>query len=187
MGQKFAAYNARGEITGFYDSEDSPLPNGIPAIEITDAQWQTCINAQGSPYTVVNGALVAPVPPTAAQLLAAEQASQIAMLTAAYNEAIQQAVTFTTSGGVTKTFQADVNSQDVLLKATTGYNLSGSTPTGFYWVSSDNTQVPFTLADLKGLYGSLLAQGNAAFQKLQTLKAQVNNSERVADVQGINW
>lgn len=71
MGQKFAAYNAQGAIIGFYDSFDSPLPSGVEAIEITDAEWQTCLTSQ-LPYTVENGALTAP---TAAQL-AAQQAPQ---------------------------------------------------------------------------------------------------------------
>ncbi|MFM0059206.1 hypothetical protein PQR64_26600 [Paraburkholderia phytofirmans] len=69
MGQKFAAYNAQGAITGFYDSEDSPVPAGVAdVIEITDEQWQTCVSNQG--WTVITGALVAPVPPSAADLAA---------------------------------------------------------------------------------------------------------------------
>ncbi|MFL9907360.1 hypothetical protein [Paraburkholderia sp. RL17-337-BIB-A] len=82
MGQKFAAYNAQGAIMAFYDSVDSPVPEGVTAIEITDAQWQTCIATSG--YTVVNGALVAPTPPappTAAQIAAQAliQSAQTAM------------------------------------------------------------------------------------------------------------
>jgi len=72
MGQKYAAYSAQGAITAYYDSVDSPLPTGLTAIEITDAQWQTCISQQG--WTVANGALVAPVPATTAQI-AAQQAA----------------------------------------------------------------------------------------------------------------
>jgi len=65
MGQKFAAYDAQGNITSFYDSEDSPVPAGVNAIGITDSQWQACLSTPG--YKVVSGALVAP---TAAQLAA---------------------------------------------------------------------------------------------------------------------
>jgi hypothetical protein len=49
------------------------------------------------------------------------------------------------------------------------------------------TQVPFTLADLKGLYNATLAQGSTAFQQPQTLKAQVRNEKTVAATQVINW
>jgi hypothetical protein len=72
MGQKFAAYDSTGSIIGFYDSIDSPAPQGAQVIDITDAQWKTCISNQG--WTVINGALVAPVQPTAAQI-AAQQAA----------------------------------------------------------------------------------------------------------------
>lgn len=136
-------------------------------IDSADARYQAFIN----PASTLSGA----------------QSAQIATLTAAYSAAIQQSVSFTTAGGVAKTFQADLASQDVLLKATTGYNLSGATPTGFYWVSGDNTQVPFTLADLKGLYRVMLAQGNTAFQKLQTLKSQVNAATTVAAATAVSW
>ncbi|WP_454844933.1 hypothetical protein [Ralstonia thomasii] len=67
MAQKFAAYDAQGVITAFYDSVDSPVPAGITnTLAITDAQWQACISTFG--YKVVSGALVAPPAPTAAQL-----------------------------------------------------------------------------------------------------------------------
>lgn len=73
MGQKFAQYDAQGVITGFYDSVESPIPEGIvDVIEITDEEWQTCASSQG--WTVANGALVAPVQLTASQI-AAQQAA----------------------------------------------------------------------------------------------------------------
>lgn len=74
MGQKYAAYNAQGAITAFYDSVDSPALSGEIVIEITDAQWQQCLSTPG--YTVANGALVAAAVPTAAQI-AAQQATQL--------------------------------------------------------------------------------------------------------------
>lgn len=69
MGQKQAAYDTTGKIVGFYDSEDSPAPKSASLLEITDAQWQECLATPG--YTIEAGALVAPPPPTAAQLLGA--------------------------------------------------------------------------------------------------------------------
>lgn len=72
MGQKYAAYDSTGAIVAFYDSVDSPAPQGVKAVQITDAQWQTCLSNPG--YTVMSGALVAPVAPTAAQV-AAQQAA----------------------------------------------------------------------------------------------------------------
>ncbi|MBB3213413.1 hypothetical protein FHW67_002705 [Herbaspirillum sp. Sphag1AN] len=119
--------------------------------------------------------------------LAAAQSSQIGIIVAAYQSAISTPVSFTTAGGVTKTFQADSNSQDLLVTAVAGYNAQKAVPTGFYWKSADNTQVPFTLADLNGLSAAMLAQGWTAFQHLTTLKAQVAAATTVAAVQAIVW
>lgn len=83
MGQKFAAYDGRGNITAFYDSVDSPVPPGVNAIEISDAEWQACITVPG--YTVSNGQLTAP---TAAQV-AAQQAAAAWML---YQQQAQEAL-----------------------------------------------------------------------------------------------
>lgn len=184
MGQKFAAYNAQGAIIGFYDSFDSPLPSGVEAVEITDDEWQTCIASQ-PPYMVASGALVAP---GAAQLLASAQIAQCALINAAYEAAIQTAVSFKSADGVTETFQADPASRMLVMQAVQGYTLAGATPAGFYWVAADNTHVPFTLADLQGLYLTILAQGWAAFQTRQTLKAGINAATAtIASVQATNW
>ena len=86
-----------------------------------------------------------------------------------------------------KTFQADTDSQIVLIKAQQGYAIVGAVPDGFYWVASDNTQVPFTLEDLKGLYAAMLAQGWTAFQRLQTQKAAVRAAKTLAAVNAVVW
>jgi hypothetical protein len=65
--------------------------------------------------------------------------------------------------------------------------MAGATPDGFYWVAADNTQVPFALDDLRGLYAAMLVQGNAAFNKLQSLKAAVRSATKAADVQSVSW
>lgn len=130
---------------------------------------------------------VAPPAPTAAQLLAAAQAAQIYAVISAYQAAIYQSVSYASAGGVTKTFQADSSSQNYLFLATQGYFLAGAAPAGFYWVSEDNTQVPFALSDLKGLYAAMLAQGWAAFQKLQTLKSAINSATTVSEVKSVTW
>jgi hypothetical protein len=119
--------------------------------------------------------------------LAQAQSVRVNAITQAYENAVVQAVSFTTEAGVVKTFQADPASQNVLVQSMQGYNLAGAVPAGFYWISADNTQVTFTLADLKGLYAAMLAQGWAAFQKKQTLKSQVKAAASVAAVQAVMW
>lgn len=126
-------------------------------------------------------------PAAVAPTLTDAQATQIAMLYAAYRASVQAPVVYQTVAGVSQTFQADDQSQNMLLLATTGYSMAGATPSGFYWVAADNTQVPFGLDDLKGLYGVMLAQGNNAFQKLQTLKAAVRAAMTVEQVSSVTW
>jgi hypothetical protein len=68
-----------------------------------------------------------------------------------------------------------------------GLSKAGATPTGFYWVSADNTQVPFSYADIQGLAAAMLSQGWSAFAHLQAQKAIVNASSTVSAVQGVVW
>jgi len=185
MGKKYAAYSKSGQITGFYDSVDSPAPGGVQAIAITDQEWQVCLLQPG--WTVANGALVAPNAPTATQLLAQAQAAQIATLYAAYQQAIQFPASYTSKGGVTKTYQADPGSVANLQSMLLAFGATQTAPSGFYWVAADNTQVPFTYADMQGLAQAFGAQGAAAFQHLQTQKAAVKAATTVSEVQAITW
>lgn len=99
MGQKYASYSTDpGPITGFYDSVDSPVPVGVTTIEITDEEWQTCLSNPG--YTIKSGALVAPTPPTSAQLLAQAQTTQIAVISAACQAAIYSGFTSSALGSI---------------------------------------------------------------------------------------
>ena len=45
----------------------------------------------------------------------------------------------------------------------------------------------FVLADLKGLAQEMMTQGWIAFQKLQSLKSQVNEATTVSAVQAVVW
>lgn len=187
MGQKYAAYDSAGAIVAFYDSVDSPAPQGVTAIQITDAQWQAAISSTSGAYTVVNGTLTPPPAKTAAQLLAVAQASQKAVIDAAYADAVTASVTFKTSAGVDGIFQADSDSQEILAKAVQGYQIAGSVPSGFFWKAADNALVTFTLADLENLYVTMLSQGWAAFQKRTTLKAEISAATTVAAVESVVW
>jgi hypothetical protein len=115
------------------------------------------------------------------------KADQKALIDEAYQAAVQQDVSFTTAASATQTFQADKASQDILLETKSVYSDLGSVPDGFYWKAKDNTRVPFTLVDLKGLAATMLAQGWTAFQKRDTLKAQIDAATTVDAVQAINW
>ncbi|WP_434663435.1 DUF4376 domain-containing protein [Paraburkholderia sp. A3BS-1L] len=122
-----------------------------------------------------------------ASTLAGAQSAKIAALTAAYQAAIQQPVSYTSKGGATKTYQADAGSIANLTQMLLAFQSSQTVPVGFYWVSLDNTQVPFSYADMQALANALGTQGAAAFQQLQTLRGKVNAAATVAAVQTIDW
>jgi hypothetical protein len=115
------------------------------------------------------------------------QNQQIEILTQAYQNAIIQPVAYTSVGGVAQTYQADLASQQNVLYSIAGSAATQTTPQGFYWVAADNTQVPFTYADLQGLAAAMLAQGAPAFARLQARKASVRNAQNVDQARMIVW
>jgi hypothetical protein len=129
----------------------------------------------------------APPAPTDGELVAQAQVKQIAALYAAYRQAVQQPVGYTSEGGVTKTYQADPGSVASLQSMLLAFGATQAVPPGFYWVAADNAKVPFTYADLQGLAQVIGAQSAAAFQRLQTLKDQVRAAASVAAVEAIAW
>lgn len=48
MGQKQAALDADGHVVAFYDTDDSPAPEGISTIDVTDTQWAEMLAAQAT-------------------------------------------------------------------------------------------------------------------------------------------
>ena len=124
-------------------------------------------------------------PPAAS--LGQVQAAQIAALTASYQAAIAAGVSYTSQGGVTKTYQTDSTSLSNIQNVLLANGAAGAVPSGFYWVSADNTHVPFSYADVQALAAAIFAGGWTAFQHLQTQKAAVLAAGTVAAVQAIGW
>jgi Domain of unknown function (DUF4376) len=183
MGQKYVADGTTyGVPIVFYDSFDSPVPEGVEATEITEEQWQECISNPG--YTLQNGKLI---PPSAEVLLARAKAVQKSAIDRGYNTSISADVTFTTEAKVTKTYAADPTSRASIATAAQSYAAIGAVPPGYYWKAVDGTEVPFTLQDLQDLNEAVTAQVWYHFQQRSTLKTQVNKATKIADVQKVTW
>ncbi len=105
----------------------------------------------------------------------------------AYASANSAPVSYTTKAGVVKSYQADDLSRKNMSDALLGFQSVGAVPPGFFWVASDNTQVPFTLADIQGLAAAAIAQGWTNFQKAQALKAQIRSATTIHEIQQIVW
>jgi len=163
---------------GFYDDG---IHESIPTdkVAITDTQWQAALDGQSAGKIIqpdANGIPVAVDPP--APTLAQVQADQIVILTASYSASIQIPVAY-----MGTTFQADPDSQLLVAKCLA----PGAVPAGFYWQDVNDAQVPMTFAQLQGLAGVMLLQGQASFTKLQGYKGQVRAATTVAAVQAITW
>ncbi|MCX4139358.1 phage tail assembly chaperone [Paraburkholderia sp. SEWSISQ10-3 4] len=81
MGQKLAAYDTQGAIIAFYDSIDSPAPEGVAVTRITDEQWRMLLAGQkDGKRLAVNesreAVLLDPLPPSRADLAAAARAAR---------------------------------------------------------------------------------------------------------------
>jgi hypothetical protein len=187
MSQKYAAYETDpGPITAFYDSVDSPVPVGVSAIAITDAEWQTCINQQGQ-WDVSGGALAAVPAPTETELVAAAQAAQIATLTASYEAAITTPVSFTTAAGASAMFNQTDAAKTNLQNAIDGSMSSGKWAINLWLDVNSNPITPFTYADLQGLAEAMEAVDAPDYQELLALIGQVTAATTVTAVQAIVW
>lgn len=167
-------------------------PPAIDAWEVlvfADGEWTVqpdhrgCIwyDAQGNAVLIESigapDASLSPTLPESQQLVIA-QTQQLALLAAAYAAAIQQPVAY-----LDTSFQAGEASQIVLTKVL----VVGAVSDGFFWLDANNQPVVMTFAQLQGLAGAMLAQGQAAFAKLQQLKATVRNATAIADVLAVVW
>ena len=186
----YVAYDSTGLVQTRYDSDINEIqivtpPLGLSILKVADKV--TMMGTTTGGWTVVNGSLIAPLAPTTAQLLTAAQVTQIGLLLASYSNAIVQPVSYTSVAGVVKTYQTNTQSVDNLLRMTAAYAKAAATPTGFYWIATDNTQVPFTFADLQQLAAVMGVPGWTAFQNLQTKKASVMAATTVSAVQLITF
>lgn len=186
MGQKLAAYASSGFIVGFYDNEDSPVPKGVSAIEITDEQWQTCLSQPG--WSIVNGVLQAP---TANQLLLQAQAAQASALSASCASAIVSGFTSSALGAV-HTYPSQPHDQTNLIGAVTGSQSPGlpSTWTCNFWCA-DSSGVwalrPHTAVQIQQVLADGVAAREALSTKLAGLVAQIEAATTVSAVQAVVW
>ncbi|HDV8348842.1 TPA: tail fiber assembly protein [Burkholderia vietnamiensis] len=76
MGQKYASFDSTGNLSGFYDSIDSPVPESkTNVVPISDQAWNELLSALGTGKTVKLGSdgaptIQQPAPPTTAQMAA---------------------------------------------------------------------------------------------------------------------
>ncbi|MGV1939539.1 hypothetical protein ACQZ5D_03620 [Agrobacterium sp. 22-211-1] len=189
MGQKYAAFDEFGKITGFYDSIDSPVPDGVNAIEITDAEWLACLATEG--YSVLDGQLSPPSPPTEAELLERARKIKIADLSAACEAAIVGGYQSNALGAV-HTYPSNIKDQ-INMMGSVSDSLLPNLPAD--WIT------PFWVCDADGLWSWKMhnapqiqqagRNGKAHVVECQTalatLTASVNSAETPEAVAAVVW
>lgn len=83
------------------------------------------------------------------------------------------------------TFQADEESQTLIVKVLT--SLGGASPAGFGWYDINNTKKLMTFAELQGLSGLLLMRGQPLFDIRQARKAEIRLATTIAEINAITW
>lgn len=186
MGQKFAAYaKLSGEIIGFYDSEDSPLPVGMDAIKISEAEWISCISSSG--WRVVSGKLVPPEPPALNEV----KSSKIAELTKRCASTITGGYT-SNALGAKHFYPSDTNDQINMMGSVSASLLPGipedwSTP---FWCMDENGDWARRLhsaAEIQTAGADGKAHVIACQAELDRLSQEVAAATTAEIIASINW
>lgn len=190
MGQKLAAYDASGAIFAFYDTEDSPAPDGVSVIELAAKEWMTCLTEQGQ-WCVANGALARVLPPSAEQQLASARSLKISELDASCKAAIYAGFTSSALGSV-HTYPAEDADQQNLSASVLGSlmpNLAADWTTPFWCADASGlwSYAAHTAAQIQQVGQDGKAAVIAAITKKAQLVAQVNAAPSVEAVQSIVW
>jgi hypothetical protein len=166
------------------DGHNGPeYPVIVTGQQIFDPRYYT------QPYTLTQTAdgVVQAYGSLVPQDLATVQTAKLADLNDDYDTAVQQPVSYISKGGVTQTYQGDDTAVSNLSKMLLAFQGAGATPPGFFWIASDNTQVPFTYADMQGLAQAIGVNALTAFGNLQAKKAAVLAASTSAAVVDITW
>lgn len=120
--------------------------------------------------------------PAAAQSLEEVQADKKAEINNARQTALDAGVTYNDH-----VFDSDATAIANVNATLTILQNGATLPTGFTWRTKDNTDVPFTLADLQGLAAALFTASNTAYTKSWTLKTQIDAATTIDAVNAITW
>ncbi len=183
MGQKTAAYNADGTLCAYYDSEISPVPDGLTnVVDITDDQWADSVNNPGT-YVVLNETFQLAPPKSDAELTATAQYTQGLVVNAACAAAILSGFTSNAFGSTYSYPSAvmDQMNQNTVATCPAGGLLMCENPDSVWGL------VSHTQAQALQVVADFTAWLNKCQSQLSTLTAAINSATTVADVQKQVW
>jgi len=191
MSQKYAAFDESGTINAFYDSLDSPVPEGMTnVIEITFDQWLACISESGA-WCVQNGELIPTPPLPDEQLLADARTAKTRALQGACALALRSGY-LSTSLGTTHSYGSAATDQQNLVDSVAS-SLMPSLPgdwVTYLWTEAgadDWLYTSHTAAQVQQVHSDWMAFRQSQQQKLITLMQQTIEATTIEAVQAISW
>ena len=174
------SWTPSGLITGTGFTPDGTIPKG--AIPCTEAQAKTpsayLVDISTTPHTVVDA-------PTSV-LLAQAQASQIALLQSAFEQAEQAPVSLTLASGITASFGMTPHDWTKIVGIYSKYVAKGiALPSGYQIPDANGNLQAVTVTDIENLFNAGETQMTGAIAKLASLVAQVQSATTVSAVQAI--
>ena len=174
------AWTPTGIITGTGFTPDGTVPQG--AIVCTEEQAknssQYVVDTSTTPPTVVNA--------PSAVLLTQAQASQIALLQSAFQQAEQAPVSLTLASGVTTSFGMTPHDWTKIVGLYSKYVAKGvALPSGYQIPDVNGTLQAVTVTDITNLFDAGETQMTGAIAKLASLVGEVQAATTVSAVQAI--
>ena len=169
-----ATVSMTGNIIAIGTSISGTIPQG--QVILTESQFQSIAqNPVGWKWE--NGAPVPPVPVSNLQQLANQQTAQV---TAAYNAAQTQPLTFTNKQGVTSTYPNNTATRHLIMETLLAFEPGG--PEIFPWADVNGNMVEMAYQDLQGL---LSTGGQRNLANLNKYLKLINNIQSATSTAGI--
>lgn len=205
--QIYNYHSITGEYLSIDTADESPLEPGVflipayatdiapPAVNagecavFNSGAWQVLPDHRGEThYDAITGAPVEimDIGQVPAGLMAAMPLSIVKVQRKAAIEAARDAACFADVAALSRTWQADKRSQELLGQAIA---LAGAgLPLPAVWRDAGNADMTVTaLADLLAIAGAMAAQTQAAYAHSWALKAQIDAAATAAEVDAVVW
>lgn len=169
-----ATVSMTGNIIAIGTSISGTIPQG--QVILTESQFQSIAqNPVGWKWE--NGAPVPPVPVSNLQQLANQQTAQV---TAAYNAAQAQPITFTNKQGVTSSYPTTPTARHLIMETLLAFEPGG--PEIFPWADVNGNTVEMSYQDLQAL---LSTGGQRNLANLNKYLKLINNIQSATSTAGI--
>lgn len=173
------AFNANGSVLSrleYSEDVESFPENQIPCTEEQFLNYRD--------FHRINDFIV---PLSSSEILRNAMDVRVLALRSRYLSSLQGKLKFSTGAGVSEVFQVDDLSVKNLSDMLLAFSGTQETPDQFYWVTDNNSHVPFTYKDLQGLASLMGTAKLGLFQHFQGKRAEIEACTTVEAVNAVQW